>query len=194
MRAVLLALLVFSGHAFAEDRAESYSVWFEKQKVVAAEILSEGGWENCLTLTISPADNIFCAVLEKGDGSRELLMTDGFIRLFRSRDEWAAAIAHEAGHAVLNHKPALKRAHRVGPFGIILWDREYVFRDIPLLERQEAEADAFAMESLASRGYDPCANQALLKRAAEAAGEIFAQDPVIIRRIELMSRVCGAAP
>jgi hypothetical protein len=94
-----------------------------------------------------------------------IVVFSGMLRLLETQEEWMALLAHEGGHLHLRH--GTRQLVRSGLLGLgiavlfgdvsgassVLLDNAGSLADLGYSRRDEAEADAFALETLGKGGY-----------------------------------------
>lgn len=196
MRIAFLLFLALSRVSSANDTVSVSSLPIAEQEKYILGVLTEVGWEKCFTLTISADENPICGVSKNAsdDGLHEISITEGFIRLVQTRDEWIAVLAHETSHIVLGHETAFILAQRQRPLKISPATDEEIDYMIAFIERVEIEADGFAVNFMLNHNYDPCVSMELLARTS---GNLNTSNPmalIAIHRLKLFENVCHAAP
>ena len=135
-------------------------------------------------------------------------VTTGVLKAAQSEDELAAVLAHEIAHVQLGHtmqpiEAARKQEQLTGTllegtdqvihafFGKVVDAGTDFVLDKGFGKKNELEADALAVQILASAGYEPTALAAFLGRLEGAAskGGFFSRHPPAAERVSALSKV-----
>lgn len=121
---------------------------------------------------------------------KEIFLTRGRINLIDDKAEFIGVVAHELGHIALKHSLAQARRFIGGDGGGVIVDT-----DFPLFEKQEVEADQFAVELLRLNLYDPCARYRGFLKLLEFFEVTNQEDPgpfntILLRRLEILRKPC----
>ena len=173
MKFLLVIFCVFP--AFAQSDAEFLSQWTQvnEKKLLAKNTIIPSAWfeKTCLKLAhkLNFERVVSCKVIHAKEinayvfNNGHVYFTLPLLKVIKNKHQWAAVLAHENAHVVLNHYlKMLKKIKKPGFF----FPKKRIKK---MLKRHELEADEFAKKTLKQQGFDYSQIYYFLKRVSHSA-------------------------
>ena len=118
------------------------------------------------------------------------MLTRGRIELIDNKADLIGVVGHEVGHIVLKHTRTQTLRFVGGDDGGVITDTDFF-----LLEKQEVEADQFAVDLLKLNSYDPCVRYRGFSKLLDFMGVKTLEEPglfsmILLRRLEILKKPC----